>query len=70
MMLAEAADIRWDIRSLQVRFKKWSMPGVRLSSYGSTREVGRAREKRLSDTRRSRVLLNFSSALPTSQVHP
>ena len=40
-----------------VVFKKWSMLGVRLSSYGCTREVGRAREKRLSGTRRSRVLL-------------
>ena len=31
--------------------KKWSMVGVRLSSYGCTQEVGRAREKRLTGTR-------------------
>ena len=33
--------------------KKWSMLGVHLSSYGCTREVGRAREKRLSGTTRT-----------------
>ena len=38
-------------------FKKWSMLGVHLSSNGCTREVGRAREKRLRGTRQSRVLL-------------
>ena len=27
-------------------FEKWSMLGVRLSSYGCTQEVGEAREKR------------------------
>ena len=36
-------------------FKNWFMLSVRLSSYGCTREVGRAREKRKSCTRRSRV---------------
>ena len=44
----------WSVPGL---VKKWSMLGVRLLSYGCTREVGRAREKRLSGTRRSRVLL-------------
>ena len=40
------------------KLKKWSgMLGVRLSSYRCTREVGRAREKRLSGTSRRRVLL-------------
>ena len=37
------------------------MLGVRLSSYGCTREVGRAREKRLSGTRRSRVSASLAS---------
>ena len=40
-----------------ILFKKWFMLGMRLRSYGCTREIGRAREKRLSGTRRSRVLL-------------
>ena len=35
-----------------VVLKKWSTLDVRLSSYGCTREVGRAREKRVSGTRR------------------
>ena len=39
------------------------MLGMRLSSYGSTREVGRAREKRLSGTRRRRVLFVASRVL-------
>ena len=43
------------------RIKKWSILGVRLLSCGCTREAGRAREKCFS---------SFSSALPTSQVHP
>ena len=39
--------------------KKWSTLSVRLSSYGCTREVGTAREKRSSGVavRQSRVLL-------------
>ena len=32
--------------------KKWYMLGVRLSSYGCTREVGRAQDKLLSDRTR------------------
>ena len=38
-----------------LQFKNWFMLSVRLSSYGCTREVGRAREKRKSCTRRSRL---------------
>ena len=47
-----------------ILIKKWSTLGVRLSSYGCAREVGRTREKRLSGTRRSRLECspNFPSA--------
>ena len=56
--------------------KKWSMLSVRLSSYGCAREAGRAREKRLSGTGRSWVLLLllewssiFPSACTTRETH-
>ena len=42
---------------MKILFKKWSMLNVRLSSCGCAREVGRAREERLSGTRRSGVFL-------------
>ena len=38
-------------------FENWFMLSVRISSYGCTREVGRAREKRKSYSRRSREQL-------------
>ena len=50
-----------DLKGIGGRIKKWSMLDVRLSSYGCTREVGRAREKRLSGTRRSRVSASLAS---------
>ena len=37
------------LRLFSVSAKKWFMVSVRLSSYGCTREVGRAREKRLAE---------------------
>ena len=45
-------------------FKNCFMLSVRMSSYGCTREVWRAREKRASSNS------SFLSALQTSQVHP
>ena len=38
-------------------FKNWFMLSVRISSYGRTQEVGRARKKRKSCSRRSREQL-------------
>ena len=46
-------------------FNNWFMLSVRISSYGCTREVWRAREKRKSCSWRS-----FLSTLQTSQLHP
>ena len=40
-----------------LRFKNWFMLSVRISSYGCTREVWRARKKRKSCSRRSREQL-------------
>ena len=41
----------------KIDFKNWFMLSVRISSYGCTREVWRAREKRKSCSRRSREQL-------------
>ena len=48
-----------DVRFIEClnMFKNWFMPSVRISSYGCTREVWRARKKRKSCSRRSREQL-------------
>ena len=45
------------IQRLHVQLKNWFMLSVRISSYGCTREVWRARKKRKSCSRRSREQL-------------
>ena len=45
------------IQTFYFKIKNWFMLSVRTSSYGCTREVWRAREKRKSCSRRSREQL-------------
>ena len=63
-------------RFLKASFENLFMPGVRISSYGCTREVWRARKMRKSISRRSRERLqpyecspNFPSASITRYTH-
>ena len=48
--LEDVCDIVFGLFDTKI-IKKWSMLSVPLSSYGCTREVGRARKKHLSGTR-------------------
>ena len=45
------------VQRLDVQLKNWFMLSLRISSYGCTREVWRARKKRKSCSRRSREQL-------------
>ena len=49
--------LKWQYMAIHGQFKNWFMLSVRISSYGCTREVWRARKKRKSCSRRSREQL-------------